>query len=417
MGADQFQQENWPPCDDSAAAQLNGQVGLPLEVLRIPDGKQIRPRPWLYGRVFMRGAVTLIAAPGGTGKTALVTASLLACATGRDLLGEKPLKPLRVAFLGLEENREEMSRRFAAALQHYEISAHELGDRLHYLDGKEYGFLAAVLDDRGQVTQHGDMELLAGYLMSERIDLVIADPLALTHTAEENSNTAMAAVMSFFSTLSIVCHVGVGLIHHTRKGAQAGEVDGIRGAGALVNHARMALGLSPISPEDITRLKLEPDETLGLVRVDDLKRNYSAKAADAKWIKLESVNLGNTWDPLYPWGDDVQVATPWIPPKVADEFTPQIANAALDLLAAGLQGPKGIERYSAAPAARGKAAFRCVIAAMRAHQCEMTDAEARNIIKGWLSSSPPILREETYISPSTYKHEIGIFVNEGNRPR
>src|SRR5689334_11150647 len=94
------------------------QAALPLRPFTIPSPRDIRPRPWVFGYWFMRGAVTLIAAPGGTGKTSLLTTAILSCATGRDLLGVKPLKPMRVAVLGLEEGREEMSRRFAAAVMH-----------------------------------------------------------------------------------------------------------------------------------------------------------------------------------------------------------------------------------------------------------------------------------------------------------
>lgn len=387
---------------------------VPLDVLTIPDGKDIRPRQWLFGYWLMRGAVTLIAAPGGTGKTSLLTACILSCASGRDLIGVQPHKKLRVAALGLEEGREEMNRRFAAAVSHYDIDRTDM-EPIFYLDGKETPFQAAFLDQAGQTVMSDDMTTLAGNLLMSRADVLWADPLALAHSANENDNTAMAAVLSYFSAIAQTCNVAVGLIHHTRKGATAGDPDSIRGAGALVNHARIALGLAPMSEDEGKVFDISAEDRRRMVRIDDLKVNYSPKAGEAKWIKLESVRLGNETED-YPYGDSVQVATRWMPPQARDAFSPLIANHCLDIIAKGLSGPKGQDRYSSAPAAKGKAAFKVIVLGMREFGHEISDNEARQIIKNWLTVQPAVLREEPYYSPNERKQVLGLFVNEANRP-
>lgn len=384
---------------------------LPLNKLVVPPPHEIRPRPWLLGYWLMRGAVTLIAAPGGTGKTSLLTSMILSSATGRDLVGAKPLKPLKVAFLGLEESAEEMHRRFAAGLMHYDIPPEEIDGQIWYMDGRTHKFSAAWVDDNGAVSEGPQIAELVGWLQMLEIDVLFADPLALAHSANENDNTAMAAVLGIFSGIAADCDCGVAIIHHTRKGAQAGEVDSIRGAGALVNHARIALGLSAIDDATREQFKLSKEDARGLVRVDDLKLNYSPKAADCRWVRLESVSLGNkTQD--YPYGDSIQVPVPWTPPEEEKLFTPTIANECLDVIDRGLDG----ERFSAANASQGKAAFKVVQQTMRARGHDMTDAQARKIIKGWLSCNPPVLREESYKSETDRKHRLGLFVNNGNRP-
>lgn len=383
---------------------------LPLHPFTIPAPRDIRPRQWLLGYWLMRGAVTLLAAPGGTGKTALLTGMILSCATGRDLVGATPLKTLRVAMLGLEEGREEMSRRFAAAMMHFGTTQSDISNRVLYLDGKEHPFSAAFMDQTGQVAMGPDMESLNMSLLGERLDVLFVDPLALAHTAPENDNTAMAAVLSYFSAVADASNVAVCLLHHTRKGAIAGDPDSIRGAGALVNHARIALGMASMSDEEAQFFGLQPDERKRLTRLDDLKMNYSQKAGEAKWIKLESVKLGNVSDD-YPHGDSVQVAIVWEPPAALADLTYDTANQILDEIEAGKDGERySIQRNSKLPA------HKLVQDVMAMHGFEKSDSWCRQLIGKWLKAEPPVLAEAEYTSETQRKMRKGLFVNNSNRP-
>lgn len=384
---------------------------MPLNKLVVPAAASIRPRPWLYGYWFMRGAVTLIVAPGGTGKTALLTAAILACATGQELIdGIKPLRPLTVAFLGLEESEEEMHRRFAAAMLHYGIKEEDYAGRVYYLDGRKYAFSAAWLDGGGNVQESPQMLELTMWLQMIGVDVLLADPLALAHSAPENDNTAMARVLSYFSALAAACDCGVGLIHHTRKGAVAGDPDAIRGAGALVNHARIAIGLSAIGDDDAKLFNITRDEAKRLVRVDDLKLNYSPKAIEARWVKLESVRLGNQ-DADYPHGDSVQVATHWAPPEPVSDLSVEVANQILDEFDGGKDGERySTQRNAALPA------HLLVQSIMAMHGVEKSDAWCRQLIGLWLKAQPPVLYQQDYRSEAQRKTRKGLFVNAQNRP-
>jgi len=404
-----FEQENWPPCGDLQASEINGKAeSLPLNVLRVRPANMIRPRPWLYGHWLMRGAVTLLAAPGGTGKTSLITSAILACATGRNLLGEQPHRKLRVAFLGLEETSEEMERRFAAAMIRYGITQDEIADRVLYLDGREYAFKVAEMDERGQVQMTGDMQRLIGDLMMCRIDVLVADPLALTHSAQENDNTAMAAVMSYFTSAAAMCDIAVMLIHHTRKGAIAGDVDAIRGAGALVNHARIAIGLSPMSEQEREEMNIPKEDARSLVRIDDLKFNYSVRSADARWVRLESIRLENGTED-YPDGDFVQVPINWTPPSPT-VVTTALANRILDELDRGT--PEG-ERYTTSRKGE-RQAFELARDILRGDGLDISDRAIMQLLKSWERNN--VIYVKDYDSPSQRKRRKGIFVNNSNRP-
>jgi hypothetical protein len=42
------------------------------------DPKTIPPRPWIYGRQFLRGSLSVIVSPGAVGKTTLLTSGIQA---------------------------------------------------------------------------------------------------------------------------------------------------------------------------------------------------------------------------------------------------------------------------------------------------------------------------------------------------
>ena len=401
------------PHDDNGVNGHQTEVAagtLPLNTLIVPPAASIPPRPWLYGYWLMRGAVTLLAAPGGTGKTSLITTTMLACATGRNLLGEMPLKPLVCAFLGLEETEQEMHRRFAAAMIQYQIGPQDIGDRIGYLDGRACGFKAAKVNGDGSVHLTSEMTQLVGLLMGSGCDVLVADPLALTHDAQENDNTAMAQVMSYFASVAIECNIGVMLIHHTRKGAIAGDPDSIRGAGALVNHARIAIGLAPMGTDDREAMNITKEDARSLVRIDDLKFNYSARAADARWVKLESVPLNNASED-YPYGDSIQVPVNWTPPN--SKLTPQLACRILEALDAGREIDGLPERYTTRKDSE-RAAFGLVKIMLAGEDVEMSDRQIDGLIKSWEKNNT--IQQSDYTSGKQRKKRKGIFLNRSNMP-
>jgi hypothetical protein len=80
-------------------------------------------RQWLHGTDLVRGAVTMLVAPGGRAKSTWLLACALACASGRHLLGSHVFGgPLRVLCLSTEDGVSEMSLRLRAAMQHFGLT-------------------------------------------------------------------------------------------------------------------------------------------------------------------------------------------------------------------------------------------------------------------------------------------------------
>jgi hypothetical protein len=390
---------------------------LPVSEIEIPAPETIRPRPWIYGHQLMRGAVTILAAPGGTGKTALTTGIIMACATGRELLDATPHRALTCVFLGLEESEDEMRRRFAAAMIHYGVTSDQFRGRLFTLDGRKFALTLARHDEAGHPIRTPDVDLLKAKLRELSGDLLVVDPLALCHGLTENNNDEMAFLTRIFTEIAQEMDCAILIVHHTRKGAQAGDPDAIRGAGALVNHARIALGLTPMSEDEAAKFNVDAHDRRRTIRLDDLKRNYSPKAGEESWIRLESIRLHNGTND-YPYGDSVQVAATWSTPiQKADPIGSDVMNEILDEIEAGIPAPLGPERYSSAPRADGRAAFQAVLKVCQGRGLSMNEKAARKIIGEILKSDRPLISERPYHSLNERKTVRGLEVNQANRPR
>src|SRR5262249_28527294 len=157
-----------------------------------------------YGRHLLRGTVTGTAASGGTGKSTLAIVEALALASGKPLLGETVPFPMRVLLINLEDDRNAMDKRIAAAMRLHNLSKADIGDRLFVI---AKGERKIKLARRGQ---NGGVELndkafawLTSYTAEHRIDVVSIDPLIKTHGLNENDNEQMSALVEIFEDMAL----------------------------------------------------------------------------------------------------------------------------------------------------------------------------------------------------------------------
>ena len=102
---------------------------ITAEPYQFPRGGGHSPWQWLYGRHLLRGEVAGTAAMGGTGKSTLSIVEALAMASGKRCWA-KVAEPLRVVLINLEDTRNTMDKRIAAAMRHYGLTPADIGDRL-----------------------------------------------------------------------------------------------------------------------------------------------------------------------------------------------------------------------------------------------------------------------------------------------
>jgi hypothetical protein len=320
---------------NEGTAIVTARTGLRATPYRWPDPASLPRRQWLMGHWLLRGEVTAIIAPGGTGKSTVGNAIALSLASGRPLLG-KPLHrgALGVWVFNLEDGTDELERQMAASCTFYGIGQPDCGERLHVDSGMVQRLCTATEDRDGFLVNEEAFDQLSATIRERRIAVVIVDPLVSSHAVREASNEAIDAIVKRWKRLAHDTGCAVLLVHHTKKlgGREATAEDG-RGAVALRDAARIVLILNPMSEREAEELGIaDPQERRSLVRIDVGKANR-APPDSATWIKLEGQSLENGSETEPP--DWVGVATLWERPDVFHGLTTWHLYTVQQALAAG----------------------------------------------------------------------------------
>jgi hypothetical protein len=282
-----------------------------------PAVSDIPPRPWLLGRWLLRGTVTTLIAPGGTGKSALMVAAALSMASGRGLLGKTVWGgPKRVWLWNLEDDRDELARQIVATCLHHVIEEWEYADRLFVNDAGS-SLCTATKSRDGLVINEPVYAALVAEIRSRRIDALIIDPFVSSHRAEENDNGQIDAIAKHWASIARDTGCSIVLVHHSRKlGGQQVDAEAARGASALGNAARSVLVLNRMDHSEANRLGISSDDRRRYFRISNDKSNRApAEAGD--WFHFASVKLGNGGPE---GGDSVGVVERWTPPEISARF-------------------------------------------------------------------------------------------------
>jgi hypothetical protein len=269
----------------------------------------IARREWLYGNLLIRKFLSATVAPGGVGKSALVTTETLAQVSGKPLLGVTVPQALRVWLWNLEDPQEETMRRIQAAALHYHLTAADIGDRLFVDSGRDQRLVVATATRNGAVIVRPVVDGLISEIIARKIDVIVIDPFVSCHEASENDNGAMDMIAKEWAGVADRGNCAVHLIHHTRKlGSNETEVtvESSRGAKALTDACRSVRAINRMSEKEAQ--DSGADNPRAHFRAFNDKSNLAPPADHSDWFKIESVQLGNG---PQGHGDSVGVVTPW----------------------------------------------------------------------------------------------------------
>lgn len=384
--------------------KIRDPVALVATAASLPPAESIPPRAWLYGTRLIRGFVSVLAAPGGVGKSALAMAQALALATGRPVLGERVHRTVPVWILNLEDPLDELHRRVAALMRLHAIPPEALAGRLYLHSGRDRRVSMAAAE--GAAIIHPDRDAIIAAATEAGIGLIVVDPFVKSHTLDENANGDMDAAATAWAEVADRTDAAVLLVHHVRKSAGDG-VEAMRGAKALTDAARAASLLSPMSEEDARALGVPERERWRHVRLDDAKANLAPRAEAAHWYRLETVPLGNaTAD--YPNGDSVAAIAPWRPPSPLRGLSAADCNRVLDRIAAGDGDGAAFSAHRTGRSA-GRWAGQVLVEGF-----DFEPDEAARVLAAWLRSG--LLVEAEYRHPVQRKTRLGLRVIDAKRP-
>lgn len=403
MDADDIRRQ-WDVIPGGKAEEAGSRMeGFRLEPIRIAGLDKIPHRQWIYGTHLIRGYVTLLVAPGGTGKSSLLLAMLMGIAINRSLLGAHIFQPCNTALLNLEDPQDEIARRMAALAIRYGVTQREIEDR--FFTSPE-GQVVTIAANDGFSVCHPDEKAIIAELKARNIGVLAVDPFAESHTLEENSNPQMIQAAAAWRRVARTCNCAVILSHHVRKGP-AESIEAARGAKALSDSARIGLLLSNMTAEEAVSLDVPEDNRQQYVRLDDAKSNMAQRAPKATWFHLNNVTLDNA-DEIYTRGDQVGVIEAWQPTSTFGDLTDKQCNAALDTIEAG---PEPGSRYTRHRTSEdtGRWAGNVLV-----DQLGVSDARAKAMLANWLKAG--VLRVEKYYDKAQRHERSGLFVNDTNRP-
>lgn len=394
----------------AAGIRVSAPEDKPLEVRRasLRLGHQIPPRAWLYGTALVRRYITVMVAPGGVGKTAWSVAVGLSLAHGRGLIGDWVHQQANTLMCCLEDPEDEFDRRIAAGMIRHRLAPEDLDGAVYHINGRDRRLVLAALDADGLSVTYPDKDALLEQIRALEIGCVIVDPFVNSHELEENSNPHINAAARAWAEIAEAGNCAVLLIHHTRKGAAAGDIDAARGASALIGAARAGFTLTAMTSEEAAEFGIPEAERRRHVRLDDAKANLAPPSEKARWFRLDSVQLGNAND-FYPKGDSVQAVSAWEPPSIWQDLTPAAINVALDAIAAGIGGGR---RFTASRAGKGGGERWAGRVLTRDHG--LNDDQAAKVIATWVRSG--LLVEDTYVDPQTRKAVSCVRVDNTRRP-
>jgi RecA-family ATPase len=312
-------------------------------------------RPWVAEGYALRGAVTVVTGPPSVMKSMLMLAWASAVGLNREHGRFKPQGSGNVIVYNVEDNRDEQRRRLAATLRQFDATPADIKGKVVRTGPSEVGTLF-IRDESDALVPTDAMQRLRWLIKTYRPAMLIADPLAELHTADENDNTAIRAVIAAFRSLAVEFNVAVVLIHHTRKGVLTpGDPDSARGASSLVGAARILQTLIEMSEKDAEMFGLPTDRKTRsrYARLDDGKQSYSS-LENAVWYERVLCTLAN--------GETVPASVPWAAPDMWKSIPTATACTIIDQIDAGLSDDAGPRRYTDDSGATVRAAWKVVTA-------------------------------------------------------
>lgn len=351
----------------------------------------LEPRRWCYRDFLVRGFVSALAGPGGTGKTSVALAIALSVALGRDLLAlddeeDRVKRQGAVLYWNLEDPLDEMKLRIAAEIKHRHIDQAKLKGQFFVLSGRDHPLCVAERNAKGKV-EVMNITPVVQMLREHQITTLVVDPLVNAHRTDGNSNSDLAIVVDQFRKIAHEADCALLLVQHFRKGGQGGDVEASLGAVTLTNGCRVVETLTAMSEDDARALGIDPQNRRRYVKRDNAKMNLSAAPTQCEWLEFNSVPLDNGTDE-YPDGDHIGVLSRWKQLSPLCGLSWDAVSKVLDMIDAGFDR----EYYTPAPQAKRWAGNLLMM------HLGLNKEQSKALIKEWRDAG--ILNTTTYNSPS-----------------
>jgi RecA-family ATPase len=262
--------------------------------------------------------VGLLVSEGGIGKTFAALELAFSVATGEDFYG-LPTHRGAVVYMGFEDPPDEIRRRMYRIHERRHDALVRAGEvkraarlkrwlfqNFHAvsLAGKQLHLTALEKNVAVQTPAlHALIEKLRGV---GPLELVILDPMARLHGADENANATGTVIINAAERISRELNCTVLILHHTGKASAArDDAYAARGASGIADAARVVLRLRACNEVELKRLGnvSEEEAARGVLKLIHAKSNYSPRVNDL-WLKRNESGGFVAFSPTFKDADD-----------------------------------------------------------------------------------------------------------------
>ena len=227
--------------------QQNTDTRRALPYADLTDWWVVPEREWVFNHTLARDYVTVVASPGGAGKSLFAVGLIASLVTGVPIFPAfQPVGRQNVLYLSGEDDECEVRRRLAAYSDaHFrseEYLHRAVQERLHLVAGYSRQFIVQTANQG--YTESPYYESILAEVKRKRPALIIIDTLR-KHLGpySENDNAIVGHLLELCARLARTAHAAVLVLHHSNKGAadqeQSRQQDA-RGASAVIDEARSA---------------------------------------------------------------------------------------------------------------------------------------------------------------------------------
>jgi len=228
------------------------------------------------------GAVTLINAHGGTGKSIFALKMAVHAALGLPIIGAET-KPGKMAYMALEDSENVVRNRifkiFRGLPGDAQLQRSKLTTNIMIID--RYGHPTYMAEKQyGNIITPQIAKDLTAILKRDEIRCLFVDTFIRTNPLNENDNAEMGRLLVTYEGIAQQAKCGVVLIHHLPKG-NSNISYAARGASAITDNARSILLLQTVQQKDVKKFSEQSIKTAiseeRLIEVTHTKHNYSAE--------------------------------------------------------------------------------------------------------------------------------------------
>jgi hypothetical protein len=258
-----------------------------------PEGfaGDVPKRDWQIPGLTLRGQLTLDYGRGGSAKSLWTVLLAMASALGKECLGYKPDKPVKVLMINVEDDVDEQRRRNWACRQTLNCSDKEmqyLTDRILTIVRTNYSLVSR--NEQGVIGKTPFYAELLKICLDNDIGLMVFDPLvSLSRGLDENS-AEMQELLDAVRELARDLKIPIIAVHHTSKSGVGGDQNAGRGSSVMSALARTVVTHETMSEKDGALFKVPAKDLWQYICVKVAKSNHGSRSGE-RWFKTVPVTM------------------------------------------------------------------------------------------------------------------------------